>query len=420
MSTLTPSRARRYGWLFLLASSTLAAPYATAAQAPADLVEFSAWSRSWTGTLGSKGVEVTLARVANGLSGSYCYQPCAAETRYRLKLNGRIEGEQAELTERDVSNRAVTTGIWHITSLRSDIAGSWMSPDGKRTLPLKLSRTQDELEARFPFEIRLLADALPEEEDDGCPTPPTVSGIRLYKDGEPVQTLATESHGTCSLFLPELIDANFDGWPDLSIDEFLPAGPNVPHQTWLYDPKTERFVDAPAMLQGITSPEFDPVHQMIYSYWRSSCCEHGVTTYRWQGDDVVEVDNQSSYFLPIMDGTTRHTCYIAPAYVNGFIEFLGRIEQAADGQLTLHGIAPEHCDHDEDAFLERTYIDIWKPARPGERPTRLRTEAVEWVKTDTREGPRYCPEVPYYDNGRIRRVVLNDNSGLCTEQSPSQ
>ncbi|MCQ4315537.1 nitrite reductase [Stutzerimonas zhaodongensis] len=420
MPLLTSSHVRRYGWLSLLASIELAAPHVTAAQAFPDLVEFSAWSRSWSGTLGSKGVEVTLNRAADGLSGSYCYQPCAAETRYRLQLSGRIEGEQAVLTERNVNNPTVTTGTWHVTSFNDGIAGSWISSAGKRKLPLKLDRTQDELEVRFPFEIRLLADALPEEEGDGCPTPPVVFGIRLYKDGEPVQTLATESQGTCSLFLPELIDANFDGWPDLTIAELLPAGPNVPHQTWLYDPKTGRFVDAPSVLQGVTSAEFDPAHQMIYSYWRSSCCEHGVTTYRWQGDEVVEVDNRSSYFLPVMDGTTRRTCYIAPAYVKGFIEFPSRIEQTKDGRLTLHGIDPQSCDLDEGAFLERTYIDIWKPAQPGEQPTRLRTEESEWVKTDTSVGPRYCADVPYYDNGHIRRVVLSERTEWCSQQSPDQ
>lgn len=151
MPLLTSSYVRRYGWLSLLASIELAAPHVTAAQAFPDLVEFSAWSRSWTGTLGSKGVEVTLNRAADGLSGSYCYQPCAAETRYRLELSGRMEDEQAVLTERDINNPTVTTGTWHITSFNDGIAGSWISPDGKRQLPLKLGRTQDELEVRFPL-----------------------------------------------------------------------------------------------------------------------------------------------------------------------------------------------------------------------------------------------------------------------------
>ncbi|NVJ11280.1 nitrite reductase, partial [Myxococcus sp. AM001] len=181
------------------------------------------------------------------------------------------------------------------------ITGTWTSPNGKRTLPLALSQNQDDLEARFPYEIRLLADTLPAEEGDGCPTPPLVSAIRLYKDGALIQTLETESQGTCSIFTPYLIDANFDGWPDLSLAMFLPAGPNIPHQTWLYDVATGRFVDAPAGLQDISSAEFDPVHRIVYSYWRASCCEHGVSTYRWNGGDLEEVDTQSSYLLPLMD-----------------------------------------------------------------------------------------------------------------------
>jgi hypothetical protein len=200
----------------------------------------------------------------------------------------------------------------------------------------------------------------------------------------------------------------------------LPAGPNIPHQSWLYDPAAGRFVDAPAMLQSITSPDFDPEHQVISSFWRASCCEHGVSIYRWKGSDVEEVDTQSSYFLPVMDGETRRLCYIAPSYSKGFIEYSSRVEQAADGRLRLHQIDLEHCEVDDSIFLERTYIDIWKPAAPGEKPVLLRSEGVAWELVDTSAGPRYCPEVPYFDNGRIRRVVSSDNPDLCSEENPTQ
>lgn len=383
-------------------------------------VEFPVWNRTWVGALGNKQVEVTLSRVADGLSGRYCYQPCSDRTRYRLELRGHMQGARAELTERDALHTAKSTGSWHIASLEERITGTWRSPDGKRTLPLDLLQVKSALYTRLPFESHLLANKLPEDDGAGCPEAPVVSGIRLYKDGKPVQTLETESQGTCGLFLPKLIDANFDGWPDLSIAQFLPAGPNVPHQTWLYDPKTERFVDAPPGLQDITSAEFDPDHQIIYSYWRSNCCEHGVTTYRWQGNDVEEVDNQSSYFLPIMEGDTRRTCYIEATYRDGFIEYPRRIEQAVNGQLTLHGIDPKSCDPDMGAFLDRTHIDIWKPAQPGQQPTHLRTEKVEWIETNTTEGPRYCPSMPYYEKGHIRRVLLSENANLCLEQRPEQ
>lgn len=394
----------------------------SAAQVPAGVVEFPVWSHAFVGTLGRKQVEVFLSRVADNLSGSYCYQPCSNQTRIQLELYGQVQGSTAELVERDRKNKAATTGIWQIESLKEGIIGTWVSPDGKLRLPLALRRAEfeDELQARFPYEIRLLADALPEPEGEGCPTPPLVSAIRLYKNGALLQTLETESQGTCSIFTPVLFDANFDGWPDLSIAEFLPAGPNIPHQSWLYDPAAGRFVDAPAMLQSITSPDFDPEHQVISSFWRASCCEHGVSIYRWKGSDVEEVDTQSSYFLPVMDGETRSLCYIAPSYSKGFIEYSSRVEQAADGRLRLHQIDLEHCEVDDSIFLERTYIDIWKPAAPGEKPVLLRSEGVAWELVDTSAGPRYCPEVPYFDNGRIRRVVSSDNPDLCSEENPTQ
>lgn len=316
--------------VLLVLITTLCIPvrHVSATEATAASVEFPVWSHSFVGTLGSKQVEVSLSRVADNLSGTYCYQPCSNQTRIQLVLEGQMQGAGAELIERDRTNQAATTGIWKIDSLQDGITGTWLSPDGKRRLALALRRYEAEgdLQVRFSYETRLLADGLPEPEGDGCPTPPLVSAIRLYKDGVLQQTLETESQGTCSIFTPVLFDANFDGWPDLSIAQFLPAGPNIPHQTWLYDPVTGRFVDAPATLQGITSPDFDPEHQIVYSFWRASCCEHGVSIYRWRGDELEEVDSQSSYFLPVMVGGTRRLCYVAPGYREGFIEYSGRVE----------------------------------------------------------------------------------------------
>lgn len=411
-------RSSLIGLQLILTMLWLPALPVSAAQFSASTVEFPVWSRSWVGTLGNKQVEVALNRTAGGLSGSYCYQPCRAETRRQLVLNGRMRGEGAMLTERDSGDGAAETGIWHIESFEDGITGRWTSPNGKRTLPLALRQSLDDLEARFPYEIRLLADVLPEEEGDGCPTPPLVSAIRLYKDGALIQTLETEPQGTCSVFTPYLIDANFDGWPDLSLAMFLPAGPNIPHQTWLYDVATGRFVDAPAGLQDISSAEFDPVHRIVYSYWRASCCEHGVSTYRWTDGDIEEIDFQSSYLLPLMDGTERRRCYIMPSYIDGKIEFANRAEQVSDGSLKLRQIHPKSCDIDSGAHYERMYIDIWQPSQNGQIPTLLRTEEIAWKQTETSVGQRFCPEVPFFDSGRIKRVVLSENPDLCSEQKP--
>ncbi|WAC44192.1 nitrite reductase [Pseudomonas sp. SL4(2022)] len=408
------------GLQLILAMLWLPALPLSAAQSSASTVEFPVWRRSWVGNLGSKQVEVALNRSADSLSGSYCYQPCRAETRRQLVLSGQMRGEGAVLTERDSGNGAADTGTWRIESFDNGITGTWTSPNGKRELPLALSPNQDDLEKRFPYEMRLLADALPEEEGAGCPTPPLVSAIRLYKDGALIQTLETESQGTCSIFTPDLIDANFDGWPDLSLAMFLPAGPNIPHQTWLYDVATGRFVDAPAGLQDISSAEFDPVHRVVYSYWRASCCEHGVSTYRWTDGDLEEIDSQSSYLLPLMSGTERRSCYIMPSYIDGNIEFASRVEQVSDGSLKLRQIDPKSCDIDSGAHYERTYIDIWQPSQNGQKSTLLRTEEIAWKQTETSKGQRFCPEVPFFDSGRIKRVVLSENPDMCREQSPRQ
>ena len=418
MRSIRCTRSVLFGLQLILALVWLPSLPVSAEQVPASSVEFPVWSRSWVGTLGSKQVEVALNRTADGLSGSYCYQPCRVETRRQLVLNGRIRGEGAALTERDSGDGAAETGTWRIESFENVITGTWTSPNGERTLPLALSQNQDDLEARFPYEIRLLADALPEEEGDGCPTPPLVSAIRLYKDGALIQTLETESQGTCSVFTPDLIDANFDGWPDLRLAMFLPAGPNIPSQYWLYDPTTGRFVDAPEGLQGISSAMFDQVHQVVYSYWRASCCEHGVSTYRWTDGDVEEIDSRGSYFMPLVDGSERRLCYITPSYQNGEIEFISRVEQTGDGSLKLRQVEPKTCDIDAWVFLERTYIDIWQPSQNGQKPTLLRTEEIAWKQTETSAGPRFCPEVPFFDSGRIKRVVLSENPDLCSEQKP--
>ncbi len=408
--------------LLLITTLCIPARHVSATEATAASVEFTVWSHAFVGTLGSKQVEVSLHRVADTLSGTYCYQPCSNQTRIQLVLEGQMQGAGAELIERDRTNQAATTGIWQIESLKDGITGTWLAPDGKRRLALALRRDEAEgdLQARFPYETRLLADGLPEPEGDGCPTPPLVSAIRLYKDGALQQTLETESQGTCSIFTPVLFDANFDGWPDLSIAQFLPAGPNIPHQTWLYDPATGRFVDAPATLQGITSPDFDPEQQIVYSFWRASCCEHGVSIYRWRGDELEEVDSQSSYFLPVMVGDTRRLCYVAPGYREGFIEYSGRVEQSADGRLRLHQIDPNTCEIDDWTFLHRTHIDIWKPAKPGEKPLLLRSENVVWKSTETSAGQRYCPEVPYFDDGRIGRMLLSDDPDSCSAEDPAR
>lgn len=76
----------------ILALAALPLP-GRADEVSAPAVEIPVWNRSWVGTLGTKTVEVSLQRVADGLRGRYCYQPCSNQTRDVLRLSGRITGE---------------------------------------------------------------------------------------------------------------------------------------------------------------------------------------------------------------------------------------------------------------------------------------------------------------------------------------
>ena len=386
-------------------------------------VEFPVWTRYWTGTLGNKNIEVTLTRTADTLAGSYCYLPCKPSTRYQLSLSGAIEGNTAELSERLRNDGSNLTGVWHIDALANEILGTWTSPDGRRSFPVKLERVMSDLDKRFPYEIRLLASALPEPDISGCPTPPYVSAIRLYKNGELFQTLETDSQGTCSIYTPDLIDANFDGWPDLIINLFLPAGPNIPSQIWLYDQKTDRFIDAPQALQEITSAQFDPKYRTIYSHWRSSCCEHGVSVYQWKGSDIQQTQTASSYLLPIMDGTTPRLCYVIPNYKNGFIEFEQRVEEFGRGNLKLKNTNPADCEVLEDisfAIQPRVFIDIFRQETPSKKLKVIRRENTTWKLSKLDSGYYYCPELPFFNNGVIQRVIFTDDAALCSKQDPNR
>jgi hypothetical protein len=241
--------------------------------------------------------------------------------------------------------------------------------------------------------------------------------IKLYHGRRLVQRLATDSHGTCQVFVPQAVDANFDGRPDITIALDLPASPNIPYQTWLFNPHTRRFSPGPELLQEIASPEYDYQHKMIVSSWRDGCCSHGVTTYRWRQNKLVEDETVQSYALPVLaDDGKRRYCYSGPSYIDGRIVFGDRVEER-DGRLSItvadvgaceeaYGIAPD------------TRIDIWQHG-PGRAWRIARTERVHRRPVLVGGQTLYCPEVPFFDHGRIVRIILDDDGHAnCTEDGP--
>ncbi len=378
-----------------------------------DPVEFPAWTRTYAGQVGDKPVEVTLTRIDDQLTGSYCYAPCSIDPGKRLALEGDVKDGKAELTERDMqksSAHAALTGTWELDWRDGAPAGTWRAPENARSLPLRLRETQP-----FPFDVRIVASDLPDR-DDSCERAPHVSAIRLYRDGKLFQELPTDSQNTCGVFVPNVVDADFDGAPDLTLALDLPNSPDVPYQSWLFDRASGRFRDAPASLQEVTAPEFDAPHATVVSQWRNGCCEHGVTTYRWQAGNLVESATVTSAVLPVLVGGSRRYCYVIPAYRDGRIDFPERVEQiGARLVLTLGDF--KDCES-EDILSPLPRIDVWKRG-PDAALKVVRSEAMRWKQVATAAGKRYCPEVPFFERDRIRRIVLSEHpDALCSETEP--
>ena len=121
-----------------------------------------------------------------------------------------------------------------------------------------------------------------------------VKSITIYtSSGDKVQTIQPPENG-CSCSLPKdrvfiVEDVNFDGNEDIRLLQFLPAGPNLPYFYWTSDPVARRFKRQKA-LEAITSPNFDPAKKLITSFWRSSCCDHGLSVYRYINGKLVLIE----------------------------------------------------------------------------------------------------------------------------------
>ena len=77
-----------------------------------------------------------------------------------------------------------------------------------------------------------------------------------FNDGEDAQTF---SRGELELLIE---DMDFDGYADIRIMAFAPAGPNIPYICWLWDKEKKQFVHG-AELSEITSLEVDHENKWI-------------------------------------------------------------------------------------------------------------------------------------------------------------
>lgn len=136
--------------------------------------------------------------------------------------------------------------------------------------------------------------------DDKSAATHVLDRIEIRRKGEtaPFQIL-THIESSLSPDVPnngfELLDLNFDGYLDLRVIRFAPAGPNTPYQNWIWSKAEGKFIENPG-LDEITSPQFDAESQEISSHWRSSAAEHGVDVYSYDGTVPVLIHRETDKF----------------------------------------------------------------------------------------------------------------------------
>ena len=112
-------------------------------------------------------------------------------------------------------------------------------------------------------------------------------------NNELIQTIIPpENYLFCDLPTDQVFiieDINFDGFKDFRIVQFFPASPNIPYFYWLYDGKAQQFV-RDTSLEEITSPDFNAADKVITSFWRASCCDHGLSTYKYINGKITLIE----------------------------------------------------------------------------------------------------------------------------------
>jgi hypothetical protein len=69
--------------------------------------------------------------------------------------------------------------------------------------------------------------------------------VQTRQDRKTIQTIYPEENSAfCSFPEDEIFiveDINFDGYNDVRLLQFVPAGPNYPYYYWTFNPKTKKF-----------------------------------------------------------------------------------------------------------------------------------------------------------------------------------
>ena len=106
--------------------------------------------------------------------------------------------------------------------------------------------------------------------------------LKFADQALPTQNIALKARPVIDLETVGVLfmDFNFDGFEDLAVMRFLPAGANVPYQVYLFDPKRGKFLGHEA-LSAITAPEVLADTKEIVSRWQDGAARSGRDLYRW-------------------------------------------------------------------------------------------------------------------------------------------
>jgi hypothetical protein len=86
-------------------------------------------------------------------------------------------------------------------------------------------------------------------------------------------------------------DMNFDGYKDIRIQSFVPAGPNTPYYYWLWDNNISQYVRNED-LEKITSPEFDNEKKLVVSHIRISAMEYWTHKYKYENNELILISEE--------------------------------------------------------------------------------------------------------------------------------
>jgi hypothetical protein len=398
-------------------------------QTEPELFETVSWEAAYGGRIAGKPVKVTLWRQGGAVMGNYCYEPCNPK-RNGIRLEGLANGLMTE-TPIDVPKgkvEAQPSGRWRVGQLPGlppqQLRGQWQSMDGKKRWSLELTLEPQSFAHAVDREVRLMANRRIESPKD-CDTDSDlqVSALRIYRQGKLQQSLKTAAWGGCLFVQPRWVDANFDGWPDLSQALELPAGPNISYTTWLYDSTRGQLVLGPKDLQEITSPVFDGQAQRIYSQWRASCCSHGIGIYDWKNGKPQLVEQAESYVMPVRKGGKLMGCYIMPEYKSGHVAWPDALYRNSDGLAMGKPPAGDWCDMDVSSSLSYAQLQVFAPQQDGQKARQLSVYGMSKVEVKTPEGARYCPDLMVFDADarKLARIQLTENATeSCDRESPGQ